>query len=208
MNPIWEVEQNYVVDIVYDIYHIIDNEGYFDDFAPKKEGVGGRHSVGGGGGIVVKEEEVEEVVVADVLVGVKRKAEEETESKKTKKKGAGKGYAFTEEENDALLEGAGKYGLDFKRIKEDNDNVLGHRTLKALKKRFRYKFPEKYKELRAATGDCTPRNYNVTWTAEEDAALKRGRKEHGANWAKIIKSENKVLGRRTLVALQRRYSRI
>ena len=41
--------KHYMVDIVYDIYHIIDNEGYFDDFAPQREA--------SEGGIPLEEEE-------------------------------------------------------------------------------------------------------------------------------------------------------
>mmetsp|Transcript_13033 Transcript_13033/g.23895 ORF Transcript_13033/g.23895 Transcript_13033/m.23895 type:complete len:553 (+) Transcript_13033:601-2259(+) len=129
-------------------------------------------------------------------------SKEETEPRKTKKKWVGAGFAWTEEEDEALLKGVGKYGLDFERIKkEDDGNVLGDRTPETLRIRFRYKFPAKYKELMAVT----PRKQGLLWTSEEDAALKRGVKEHGTDWDKILKSENKVLGRRTLVALQRRW---
>ena len=151
----------------------------------------------------MKEEEVEEVV-EEVDVGVKRKAEEETEQGKTKKKWTGNGFAWTEEEDDALLKGVGKYGLDWKRIKEKNGKVLADRTPRALKERLNRQYPAKYEEGRAAI----PRKHSVGpfWTAEEDDALKRGTKEHGTDWRKIHKSE-KALGRRTLVALQNRYSR-
>ena len=131
----------------------------------------------------------------EVVVGVKRKAEEETEPKKTKKKQKGRGHVWTEEEDDALLKGVGKYGLEFKRIKEKNGKVLADRTPKALRGRLNRQYPKKYKEARKKT----------PWTAEEDAALKRGRKEHGADWDKILKSKNKVLGRRTVNALENRY---
>ena len=153
----------------------------------------------------MKEEEVEEVV-EEVVVGVKRKVEEEeTKPRKTKKKRRGKsrrgkGFTWTAKEEDALLKGIVKYGMDFKRIREDNGKVLGGRSPGALQAHLYRYFPEKYEELRAAT----PRKY-VAWTAEEDAALKRGRKEHGTDWDVILKSENKVLGRRTLRALEERH---
>ena len=151
-----------------------------------------------GGGIVVRGEDVEEV--EKVVVGVKRKAEEETEPKKMKKKWGSRGYVWTEEEDDALLKGVGKYGLDWKRIKGDNDKVLGDRTTKALRERLYTKYPEKIKELRAINPvRGTP------WTAEDVEALKRGFKKYGKDWDEIHKSENKVLGRRTKTALKSMY---
>ncbi|GMH58130.1 hypothetical protein TrST_g4517 [Triparma strigata] len=155
----------------------------------------------GGGEVVVKEEEVEEVV-EEVDVGVKRKAEEETEPGKTKKKWVGCGYVWTEEEDDALLKGAGKYGLDFKQIRENNGKVLGDRTPIALRNRLKRQYPEKFKELRAINPvRGTP------WTTEEVEALKRGMKKYGKDWDEIHKSENKILGRRTLAALKKRYQK-
>ena len=61
--------------------------------------------------------------VAEAIVGLKRKAEE-TEPKETKKRWNGTGYYWTAEDDDALLEGAHKYGLDFKRIKKENGEVF------------------------------------------------------------------------------------
>ncbi|GMH80825.1 hypothetical protein TrST_g10638 [Triparma strigata] len=204
MNAVKQEESN-MIDIDVKIEYLMDikrEEGNFDELNEEGGGVGG-DDVGGGGGVVVKEEEVEEVVEEE-FVGVKRKAvEEETKPKKTKKKRGGKGKpAWTEEEDDELLKGAGKYGLDFKRIKKDNDgNVLADRTPDALRERFKRNNPEKFKELRAAT----PRKGTPWWTAEEVEALKRGFKKYGIDWDEIHKSENKVLGRRTPVALEQRY---
>ena len=168
----------------------------------EEEGGVGGDDVGGGEG-VVKEEEVEEVLEEEVDIGVKRKAEEETEPMKTKKKQKGRGFAWTEEEENALLKSVGKYGLDWKRIKkEDDGNVLADRNPAALRTRLHYKFPEKYEEARGVTPPKKTR-----WTAEEDAALKRGKKEHGRDWEKII-SDNHVLNSRTPGALHNRFDRI
>ncbi|GMI10517.1 hypothetical protein TrVE_jg12699 [Triparma verrucosa] len=149
----------------------------------------------------IKREEVEEVV-EEVVVGVKRKAEEETKPGKTKKKRVGKGKPWTEEEDDALLKVVGKYGLDFKRIKDDNDKVLAHRTLADLQTRLYLKFPEKYEELRAVTPSSV-----YAWTSEEDAALKRGVEVHGSDWEKIM-SNNEFLKRRKTTVIKKRYNRL
>ncbi|GMH80755.1 hypothetical protein TrST_g14363 [Triparma strigata] len=132
----------------------------------------------------------------------RKAAEEETEPRKTKKKRNSIGFVWTEEENDALLKGVGKYGLDFERIRDDNDKVLADRTPSALKQYLYRKYPAKLKEARAAT----PRKQGILWTSEEDATLTRGMEVHGKDWEKII-SENDVLKRRTPNALEIRYSR-
>ena len=180
-------------------------EGYFDETNEEEGGVGGDDV--GGGGVVVKEEEVEEVVEEEV-VGVKRKAEEETEPRKTKKVRKGNGYYWTAEEDDALLKGLGKHGLDLKRIKkEDDGNVLADRNLKALYKRLYTQYPEKYKELRAAAPwKPHPRRRNA-WTSEDDAALKRGVEVHGSDWEKIM-SNNELLKRRKSTVIKKRYNRL
>ena len=56
-----------------------------------------------------------------------------------------------------------------------------------------------------------PRKSWNAWTAEEDEALQRGMKEHGVmkhSWDEIHKSEIKVLGHRTVKALERMYRAI
>ena len=201
MNAVKQEETDHIdIDVKIEILMDIKREeGYFDETNEEEGGVGGDDI--GGGGVVVKEEEVEEVV-EEVVVGVKRKAEEETEPKKTKKKRNGNGYVWTEEEDDALLKGVGKYGLDFKQIKDENGKVLADRNPAALRTRLHYKFPEKYEEARGVTPPKKTR-----WTAEEDAALKRGKKEHGRDWEKII-SDNHVLNSRTPGALHNRFDRI
>ncbi|GMH86554.1 hypothetical protein TrST_g3755 [Triparma strigata] len=203
MNAVKQEESN-MIDIDVKVEYLMDikrEEGYFDELNENGEEVGGDDV--GGGGVVVKEEEVEEEV-EEVAVGLKRKAEEETEPKEMKKKRVGNGYVWTEEEDDALLKGVGKYGLDWKRIREDNVKVLADRNPVALRQRLLRQYPEKNKELRAAN----PRYYQhaMFWTSEEDAALKRGRMKHGTDWKNIQKSE-KALGRRTPAALKERYSR-
>ena len=131
--------------------------------------------------------------------------EEETEPGKTKIKYGGKGYAWTEEEDDALLKGAGKYGMDFKRIKkEDDGKVLADRTPEALKQRLHNHFPAKYEELRAANPRKSNNQY-VPWTSEDDATLRRGVEVHGRDWEKII-SDNDVLKRRSVIAIKKRYN--
>ena len=201
MNAVKQKESDLIDIDVKMIEYLMDikrEEGYFDDLNEEEGGVGGDDV--GGGVVVVKEEEVEDVV-KEVVVGVKRKAEEETKPRKTKKKWKGGGFDWTEEEDDALLKGFGKYGLDFKQIKEKNSDVFADRTLGALRGRLHLKFPEKCKEVRAAT----PRKpHPNTWTAEEKAALKRGVKKHGNDWEKII-SDNDDLERRTPAAIERRY---
>ncbi|GMH82684.1 hypothetical protein TrST_g3578 [Triparma strigata] len=120
----------------------------------------------------------------------------------------GKGFTWTEEEEDALLKGVDKYGRVWKRIKEDNDKVLADRTPQALKERLRVKFPEKYKAARAATthrhNTTRKKEKGILWTEEEEAALKTGVEVHGRGWEKII-SKNELLRRRTPLALSRRY---
>ncbi|GMH78348.1 hypothetical protein TrST_g3544 [Triparma strigata] len=161
--------------------------------------VGEDGSSGDGRGGVVVEQEVKE----EEVVGVKRKAEEETKPKKTKKKRTGNGFTWTEEEDDALLKGVGKYGLDYELIKEKNGKVLADRTPDCLRQRLYTKYPEKYEELWAAT---PWKPHSNAWTSEEDDALKRGVEKHGKDWEKI-KSKNELLRRRTLKALQQRYKR-
>ncbi|GMH88769.1 hypothetical protein TrST_g6206 [Triparma strigata] len=157
------------------------------------------------------DEDVDEVVVEEVVVGVKRKAGEpwrkDTKPRKTKKKGKGHNQynLWTAVEDDALQKGVGKYGLDFKQIREDNGKVLADKTPAALKQHLFKYFPEEYKAARAVT----PRKrYPNGWTAEEDDAMKRGMKKFGRDWDGILRSENKVLGRRTAVALWNRYAKI
>ena len=176
-------------------------EEYIDETNEDDGGVGGDDV--GGGEVVVKEEEVKEEEVEEVVVGVKRKAEEETKPRKTKKKGSRNGHTnpWTKKEEDALLKGAGKYGMDWKRIKkEDDGKVLADRTPAALYIRLKRQYPEKLKEARAVTPSKV-----IRWTKEEDDALKRGVEVHGNDWEKII-FENDVLERRTPAALQVRYS--
>ncbi|GMH84972.1 hypothetical protein TrVE_jg5107 [Triparma verrucosa] len=162
----------------------------------------GEESGDGGGGVVV-EEEVKEVA-EEVVVDVKRKVEEETKPRATKKK-RGKGFTWTEEGDDALLKGVGKYGLDFKQIREENDKVLADRTPQALRNRLKRQYPEKYKELRAATPRKRYTN-GTKWTSEDDVALKMGVEVHGTDWEKI-KSKNDVLKRRTANAIKERYNK-
>ncbi|GMI05034.1 hypothetical protein TrVE_jg8197 [Triparma verrucosa] len=198
MNAVKQEESN-MIDIDVKVEYLMDvkrEEGYFDESNEEEGGVGGDDV--GGGGVVVKEEEVEEEE-EEVVVGTKRKAEEEAKPRKTKKKGAGKCFVWTEEDDDALQKGAGKYGLDFERIRGDNGNILAERSLRAPYNRLYNNYPEKYRALRAAN----PRKKSP-WTVEEDAALKRGVEELGANWEKIL-SENAVLKRRTVDALRARY---
>ncbi|GMH92907.1 hypothetical protein TrST_g12096 [Triparma strigata] len=157
------------------------------------------------------EEEVEEVV-EEVVVGVKRKAEEETEPRKTKnpnRKRVGIGFAWTEEEDDALLKGVAKYGVDYARIvKEDNGNVLGDRTPGSLQNRLFKKYPAKYKAATPKKGKNQGNNQHLAWSAEEDAALKRLVEEHGTDWKKIHNCAwlNMALEKRTKMALKNRYN--
>ena len=202
MNAVKQEESDHIdIDVKIEILMDIKREeGYFDEFNEEEGGVGGDDV--GGGDVVVKEEELEEMV-EEVVVGVKRKAEEETEPKKTKKRRNGYTNPWTKEEEDALLKGAGKYGTDWKRIKkEDDGKVLADRTPDALQLHLHRRFPEKYKELRAAN----PRKKTPLWTKEEVKALKRGVKEHGKDWDKII-SDNEVLKHRTPIALKIRYNK-
>ena len=197
MNAVKQEETDHI-DLDVKIEYLMDikrEEGYFDDL---NDDDGGDDV--GGGDVVVKEEEVEEVV-EEVVVGVKRKAAEKTKPRKTKKKRIGRGFVWTEEEDEALLKGASKYGLDFKQIKEDDGKVLADRNPENLYQRLYKQFPEKYKELRAGKGAGN----HFAWTAEQDAALKRGMKKYGNNWVKII-SDNDVLKRRSAEALKYRYS--
>ncbi|GMH74461.1 hypothetical protein TrST_g2266 [Triparma strigata] len=195
MNAVKQEEESNIIDIDVKVEYLMvikREEGYFDETNEEEGGVG-RDDVGGGE-VVVKKEEVEEVV------GVKRKTEEETEPRKMKKKHGGRGFAWTAGEDEALLKGAGKYGLDWKRIRKDNGKVLADRTPQALYHRLCTKYAENYAAARAAT----PRKQGILWTSEEDAALKRGMKEHGRDWDKIRTSEQDILGDRTLAAMQQR----
>eukprot|EP00519_Triparma_laevis_P015204 CAMPEP_0182492954 /NCGR_PEP_ID=MMETSP1321-20130603/2001_1 /TAXON_ID=91990 /ORGANISM="Bolidomonas sp., Strain RCC1657" /LENGTH=156 /DNA_ID=CAMNT_0024695597 /DNA_START=208 /DNA_END=675 /DNA_ORIENTATION=- len=132
-------------------------------------------------------------LIAEVLVGIKNvKTAEETKPRKwkiSKMKWQGNGWTdWTEEEDEALLKGVNKYGLDFERIrKEEDGKVLADRSPLALRNRLRRQYPEKYKELRAATAWK-----KAPWTAEEDTALKKGVEKYGIDWDEIHRSE-KVL---------------
>ncbi|GMH87510.1 hypothetical protein TrVE_jg11602 [Triparma verrucosa] len=183
MNAVRQEESD-LIDIDVKVEYLMDikrEEGYFDESNEDGGGVGGDDV--GGGEVVVKEEEVEEVV-EEVDVGVNWKTEEETKPRKSKKKRRGSGCAWMEEEDDALLKGAGKYGRDFKRIKkEDDGNVFADRTPVALYKRLINQYPARYKEARAAT----PLKRHNGWTAEEVETLKRGMKKYGRNWDEIHK---------------------
>jgi hypothetical protein len=107
--------------------------------------------------------------------------EEETEPGKTKIKYGGKGYAWTEEEDDALLKGAGKYGMDFKRIKkEDDGKVLAYRNPSALRARLRIKYPAKYEELRAADPIKTVPAGGFASGADNFSSLQLTRLENGS----------------------------
>ncbi|GMH74465.1 hypothetical protein TrST_g2267 [Triparma strigata] len=201
MNAVKQEEESIDVKVEY-LMVIKREEGYFDELSEDGDVDGGDDV--GGGEVVVKEEEVKEVV-EEKVVGVKRKVEEETEPRKKKRQWNGKGFTWTEEEEAALLKGVGKYGLDYERIRGDNDKVLADRNPTALYirlyNRLYTKFPEKYKELRAVTPRKS-KNQHVAWTAEQDAALKRGMKEHGRDWDKICTSEQDILGDRTLRAME------
>ena len=142
-------------------------------------------------------------LIAEILIGIKHvKTEEETKprkSKKTKKKRKGKVCFWTEEEDEELLKGVGKYGLDFERIKKKSDKIKADPNAKALYNRLLIRFPEKYKEL----GAVTPGKI-MKWTTEEDTALKKGVEKYGVDWDEIRRSE-KVLNSRTVRALDSRY---
>ena len=138
-------------------------------------------------------------LIAEILIGIKHvKTEEETKPRATKKK-RGKGFTWTEEGDDALLKGVGKYGLDFERIKKKSDKIKADPNAKALYNRLLIRFPEKYKEL----GAVTPGKI-MKWTTEEDTALKKGVEKYGVDWDEIRRSE-KVLNSRTVRALDSRY---
>ena len=180
-------------------------EEYIDETNEDDGGVGGDDV--GGGEEVLKEEEVKEEEVEEVVVGVKRKAEEEP--KNPNRKRVGIGYAWTEEEDKALLEGVDKYGVDYARIvKEDNGNVLGDRTPGSLQNRLFKKFPAKYKAATPKKGKNQGNNQHNAWSAEEDAALKRLVDENGTDWTKIHNCAwlIKALEKRTKMALKNRYN--
>ncbi|GMH61951.1 hypothetical protein TrLO_g9144 [Triparma laevis f. longispina] len=113
---------------------------------------------------------------------------------------SGSKYPWTDEEDEALVKGVDKHGLNFSRIRSENDSLLSKRTTQALDNHYRRAHPKDFKNLRAAT----PKIYN-NWTPEEDAALKRGIVHFDFDWQKIHQEENKILGRRTPVALASRY---
>ncbi|GMH63800.1 hypothetical protein TL16_g03804 [Triparma laevis f. inornata] len=97
----------------------------------------------------------------------------------------GAGFAWTADEDSALVEAVDKYGLDFGRIKEEAGARLSDRTVDALRNHFRRSHPDKYGELIDAN--------SFRWTKKEDETLKKRRKKHGADWEKILKTENEVL---------------
>ncbi|GMH56616.1 hypothetical protein TL16_g09563 [Triparma laevis f. inornata] len=112
-------------------------------------------------------------------------------------------FAWTAEEEAALVEAVDEYGLDFGRIKAEAGARLGDRKAKALEKHFRDHHPGKFMELRAAN-PLDKSGGKLIWTNEEDEALKRGRRKHGNDWEKIIGTESEVLGHRTANAIRQR----
>ncbi|GMH52665.1 hypothetical protein TL16_g01282 [Triparma laevis f. inornata] len=123
-----------------------------------------------------------------------------------KGKKVGGRFVWTADENAALLELVDEYGLDFDRIKTEAGARLGGRKAKAIENNFRNHRPDRYEELRATN----PRKSGgyLPWSKEEDEALKRGRLKHGADYEKILETENEVLGWRTTNALQVHHSRL
>ncbi|GMH78914.1 hypothetical protein TrLO_g8632 [Triparma laevis f. longispina] len=111
-------------------------------------------------------------------------------------------HYWTASEDALLVEAVEKYGFDFDRIKAKN-SFLGRRTASALEARFRAQQPqmwEEHKPKKPLFGDIR------FWSTKEETALKRGVSNHGFDWERIHQSERKVLGRRTLTALQSRYN--
>ncbi|GMI13212.1 hypothetical protein TrLO_g11220 [Triparma laevis f. longispina] len=114
---------------------------------------------------------------------------------------------WTAEENTALVEGVNEYGLDFDLIKAEAGVVFVRRKARALYDRFVEKFPDRFRELREVNGKKSSANTGTAWTEEEDEALKRGVREHGADWKTIMETEKEVLKGRTAGAAQARYNR-
>lgn len=105
-----------------------------------------------------------------------------------------------------MFEGADEYGFDWSRISAEAGARLGDRSADALYEHFRERHPDKFREMREAN----PINYKkgAAWTEEEVEALKRGGSKHGADFNKILETENEILGRRTVNALSNRYFKI
>ncbi|GMI02770.1 hypothetical protein TrLO_g5679 [Triparma laevis f. longispina] len=110
-------------------------------------------------------------------------------------------FAWTADEEAALVEGVNEYGLDFDRIKAEAGARLGGRKANALYEHFKRSQPERFRELREAT----PNKRTDLWTEEVDEVLKRGRLKHGDDREMILETEKEVLGHRTVGALDFKY---
>lgn len=114
-----------------------------------------------------------------------------------------RGDKLMAEEDAALLEPVEEHCHDFDRIIAEYGARLGGRKANALYHHFCDHHPKKFRDMREAT----PRGGGIClgWTAEEDEALKRGRRKHGSDWEKIHETESEVLGHRSVKSLQNRY---
>ena len=110
-----------------------------------------------------------------------------------------RGDKWTAEEETALVAGVGEHGLDFDHIKVEAGARLGDCSAGALRTQFERTHPDKFRELR----ELNPSGgRGLSWTSEEDEALKRGMTKHGRYWEKIRETENEVLGHRKVGALE------
>ncbi|GMH81916.1 hypothetical protein TL16_g09088 [Triparma laevis f. inornata] len=113
----------------------------------------------------------------------------------------GRGFSWTADEDTALVEGVDEHGLEWDRIKADAGARLGDRTVSALENHFRECHPETFRELMKLNPSG---GRGLSWTAEEDKALKSGMAKHGTDWEKIHETEKDVLGHRKVVSLKKR----
>ncbi|GMH93720.1 hypothetical protein TL16_g12706 [Triparma laevis f. inornata] len=203
---------------------IISSNSFEIDIAGNNASSGMNEWSGGGEGEGIEDEGVVVPAVTapkephNSLSGKKRKAATQVEEqpqnvKKVKTalptvKHGGRGHpAWTAEEEAALVEGVDEYRLDFDRIKAEVGARPGDRKAKALHAHFRERHPDEFRKLRAANPvKWTGKDF--AWTKEEDEALRRGVLKHGADYNKILETVNEVLGRRTVKAIQSRYTRI
>ncbi|EPQ30925.1 uncharacterized protein PFL1_01823 [Pseudozyma flocculosa PF-1] len=138
---------------------------------------------------------------APVAPGLPRKASDGTATRSHKHK-------WSQEETQALVDGCNKHGVgNWKKILSDPElsGQFSDRTAGDLKDRFRTYFPDTYHELypnakthlsKAVRGkDAEGKSIfekgktkeRRPFSADEDAALKRGYLEHGSHWALIAK---------------------
>ncbi|GMH71050.1 hypothetical protein TL16_g05558 [Triparma laevis f. inornata] len=109
---------------------------------------------------------------------------EQPPKKKTRKWNVD-GDPWTLEENTALLSGTKKHGLNFDRIKADNEVIFKLRTVRFLYSHLQDEYPKEFEAIKAASLKNSRSGSKYPWTDEEDEALVKGVDKHGLNFSRI-----------------------